>query len=359
MGRDVESIIRDLVEISVGMVTAEHKEAVVVRAAEAAEERLLDLLMPVSGTPSADEDPDGAERRARTRERLRSKLRDGELEERKVTIKTKPPASPIIEIFSKSGLEDFNVTLPNIPGTFGPMIPRGQKERETTLNEARRILQDEETSKLLDMEKVIDEAKRRVEANGMVFIDEIDKIAGRTAPTSGPDVSREGVQRDLLPIVEGAAVNTRYGVVRTDHILFIAAGAFNIAKPSDLIPEFQGRFPIRVELESLGQDDFVRILRETDSSLLKQYTALLAAEHCTVEFEDDAVREIARVACAANERAENIGARRLQTVMATLLEDVLYELPESGLKKVAFTAEQVKATLDSILADEDLARYIL
>ncbi len=359
MGRDVESIIRDLVEISVGLVKAEHKEIVNERAAVQTEERLLDLLMPGSKTSQADEDPESAERKQRTRERLRAKLRAGELEERKVTIRTTAPVSPFIEIFSRSGFEDFNVSMSNLPAALGPMAPRGQKEREATLTEARRILQDEETNKLLDMDKVVSEAKKRVESNGIVFIDEVDKIAGRTASTSGPDVSREGVQRDLLPIVEGAAVNTRYGVVRTDHILFIASGAFNISKPSDLIPEFQGRFPIRVELESLGQEEFERILVETDGSLLKQYSALLETEGCEVVFKTDAIREIARVACSANERSENIGARRLQTVMATLLEDVLFELPESGRKKVVFTADAVKSTLDKILADEDLTRYIL
>jgi ATP-dependent HslUV protease ATP-binding subunit HslU len=240
-----------------------------------------------------------------------------------------------------------------------PFMPRSKKERDVRLGEARRILLEEETENLLDREKVVDEARERAESNGIVFVDEIDKIAVKTANTSGPDVSREGVQRDLLPIVEGASVNTRYGVIKTDHVLFIAAGAFNVAKPSDLIPEFQGRFPIRVELSALGQEDFERILREPDASLIKQYTALLASEGCELSFEDEAIREIARVAFTANERSENIGARRLQTVMATLLEEVLFELPESGRKKVIFTAEDVRSSLDSILADEDLTRYIL
>jgi ATP-dependent HslUV protease ATP-binding subunit HslU len=360
MGRDVESIIRDLMEISVGMVTGEHKEKVRIRAAELVEERLVDLLMPGAPPPGPEPDPDAAQRRERTREKLRSKLRSGELDERRVTVKTSPPSSPIIEIFSKSGLEDFNVSMPGGgPGMPNPFASRSAKERDVTVREARRILEEEETENLLDREKVIDEARERAESNGIVFVDEIDKIAGKTAHTTGPDVSREGVQRDLLPIVEGAAVNTRYGVVRTDHVLFIASGAFNISKPSDLIPEFQGRFPIRVELSALGQEDFERILREPDSSLIKQYTALLQSEGCKLVFEDDAIREIARVAFSANERSENIGARRLQTVMATLLEDVMFELPESGRKEVVFTADDVKTTLDSILADEDLTRYIL
>jgi ATP-dependent HslUV protease ATP-binding subunit HslU len=360
MGRDVESIIRDLVEISVSMVTQEHKEHVMAQAAVRAEERIVDLLMPRPTTPDPEDAAEARERRQRTREKLRAKLRAGELDERKVTVQVAPPTSPIIEIFSKSGMDDFNIQMPGGgPAGANPFMPRPQKERDVTVGEARRILEEEESEKLLDRDTVVSEAKTRAESNGMVFIDEIDKIAGRTSYTTGPDVSREGVQRDLLPIVEGAGVNTRYGVVRTDHVLFIAAGAFNVAKPSDLIPEFQGRFPIRVELSALGQEDFERILLEPDSSLLKQYTALLASEGCELEFEDGAVREIARVAFAANERSENIGARRLQTVMATLLEDVLFELPESGRKRIVFAAEDVKRTLDSILADEDLTRYIL
>jgi ATP-dependent HslUV protease ATP-binding subunit HslU len=360
MGRDVESIVRDLVEISLSMVTREHKVRVMKQAAERAEDRIVDLLMPRPTTPDPEDVAEARERRERTRAKLRTKLRAGELDERKVTVQVAPPTSPIIEILSKSGMDDFNIQMPGgAPGGVNPFVPRGQKEREVTVGEARRVLEEEESEKLLDRDKVVAEAKELAESNGMVFVDEIDKIAGKTTYTTGPDVSREGVQRDLLPIVEGAAVNTRYGVVRTDHVLFVAAGAFNVAKPSDLIPEFQGRFPIRVELSPLGQEDFERILREPDSSLLKQYTALLGSEGCELGFEDGAVKEIARVAFAANERSENIGARRLQTVMATLLEEILFELPESGQARVVFTAEDVKQTLDSILADEDLTRYIL
>jgi ATP-dependent HslUV protease ATP-binding subunit HslU len=245
------------------------------------------------------------------------------------------------------------------PGTLNPFAPQKLKEREMTIRQARDHLRDEETNKLLDTEKVVEEAKQRVESGGIVFIDEIDKIAGPTSHAAGPDVSREGVQRDLLPIVEGCAVSTRYGVVRTDHVLFVAAGAFNVAKPSDLIPEFQGRFPIRVELSSLGESDFVRILTEPDNSLLKQYKALLSAEGCALEFSDDAVGEIARVAATANARSENIGARRLQTVLSALLEDVLFGLPESRQLEVRFDGKIVKEKLDRILADEDLTRYIL
>jgi len=356
MGRDVESMIRDLVEIAVGMVTAEHRERVVDQATGRVEARLVEMLMPAAS--SAPEDPEAVERRMRTREKLREKLRAGDLDARTVTIRTQDK-SPLIEIFSKSGLEDFNINMGNMPGVLGQLGSRGNREREVSIREAREILLAEETEKLLDQEKVVEEAKLRAETEGIVFIDEIDKIAATSQRAAGPDVSREGVQRDLLPIVEGSSVNTRYGVVRTDHILFIAAGAFNVSKPSDLIPEFQGRFPIRVELSSLDQDDFERILREPDNSLLKQYTELVAAEGCAVEFTDDAIAEIARVAFVANERTENIGARRLQTVMATLLEDLLFELPESHRERAVFSAAEVRGAMEGILADEDLTRYIL
>jgi ATP-dependent HslUV protease ATP-binding subunit HslU len=357
VGRDVESIIRDLVEISIGMVKAEQRELMGNRAEELAENRILDLLVP-HPAPSApgENEVDAQERRARTREKLRTKLRAGDLDERTVTIKTQPGGSPLIEIFSRGGPDEMGIQF---PGNINPFAPQKPKEREMTIRAARVVLRDEEANKLLDMEKIVDEAKRRMESSGIVFIDEIDKIAGSSSRAAGPDVSREGVQRDLLPIVEGSSVNTKYGVVRTDHVLFIAAGAFNVAKPSELIPEFQGRFPIRVELSSLGEADFVRILTEPDNSLIKQYKALLAAEECELIFEDDAVREIARVAAAANDRSENIGARRLQTVLSALLEDVLFGLPESKEKTVRLKGADVKRKLDRILADEDLTRYIL
>ncbi len=357
VGRDVESMIRDLVEIAVNMVKSDHKKRIKKEVQKRVEQRLVSLLIPpVRTTEDENQDSDTQERRERTEKKILDKLRKSELEERKVTIDTPHSATPSIEIFTKGGVEEMGL---NLPPAFNMLRPQSTKPREMTIGEARKFLREEETNKALDMEKIISEAKMLAESSGIVFIDEVDKISARSSGASGPDVSREGVQRDLLPIVEGCSVNTRYGFVKSDHILFIAAGAFNIAKPSDLIPEFQGRFPIRVELSSLAEEDFVRILQEPDNSLLKQYTALLKAEDCTATFTEDAVREIARVASLANERAENIGARRLQTVMTTLLEDVLFELPESGQSKAVFTAEEVKAKLDAVLADEDLTRYIL
>jgi len=355
VGRDVESMIRDLVEISIRMVKTEHQERVSDRIDEMVEERLIDLLMPHPSDASLDGDSTREERRKRTRDKLRTILRNGDLEDRKVTVQTQAPAGPMIEIFSRGGPDDMGIQF---PGNVNPFAPQKPKEREMTIAEAREQLRIDETNKLLDMEKVVSEARKRVETSGIVFVDEIDKIAGKSSQ-HGPDVSREGVQRDLLPIVEGCAVNTRHGVVRTDHILFIGAGAFNIAKPSELIPEFQGRFPIRVELGALGQNEFVRILIEPDNSLVKQYQALLGSESCSLSFTRNAIEEIARVAATANERSENIGARRLQTVLATLLEDILFELPESRTGRVEISGDDVRTKLDEILADEDLTRYIL
>ncbi len=354
VGRDVESIIRDLVEIAINMVKSEHQDRVKFRVEKLVEDRLIDLLMPESPAV-AGEDTEGQERRERTREKLRTKLRAGELEDSKVIVKTHPRSQPFIEIFSRGSVEEMGIQL---PGNINPFGGQAAKERDLTVRQAREQLRIEEANKLVDMEKIVEEARRRVETTGIVFIDEVDKIASSNTGM-GPDVSREGVQRDLLPIVEGSSVTTRHGVIKTDHILFIAAGAFNVAKPSDLIPEFQGRFPIRVELSSLGPGDLERILREPENSLLNQYRALCAAEGCELEFTDGAIREIARVAGEANARAENIGARRLQTVLATLLEKVLFELPESKTRRVVFSEEDVRTQLDGILADEDLTRYIL
>jgi len=354
VGRDVESMVRDLVEIAVRMIKTSHREKVAERVTQLVEDRLIDLIVPASQTPQT-EGLEAQERRERTREKIRHKLREGELEERKVTIKQQPSGTPLVEIFSRSGIEEFGF---NLPGNMNPFAPQKSKEREMTIREAREYLAGEETDKLLDMEKIYEDAKRLTESRGIIFVDEIDKIAGGSSQ-AGPDVSREGVQRDLLPIIEGSSVNTRYGPVKTDHILFIASGAFNVAKPSDLIPEFQGRFPIRVELSALGEEDFVRILTEPDNSLIKQYKALLAAEKCEIDFSEDAISEIARIAYETNSRTENIGARRLHTVMSTLLEDILFELPESKREKIVFTGEEVRGKLNRILADEDLARYIL
>jgi ATP-dependent HslUV protease ATP-binding subunit HslU len=356
VGRDVESIIRDLLEISIGLVKAEHQERVKFRVEKLVEDRLVDLLMPETPAP-VGQDVEAQERRERTREKLRTRLQAGELEDNKVTLKSQPRSLPLIEIFSRGGVEEMGFQFPGNINPFG--ASGGPKERELSVRQAREQLRIEEAGKLVDMEKIVEEAKRRVEANGIVFIDEIDKIAGGSHGGAGPDVSREGVQRDLLPIVEGSSVTTRHGVVRTDHILFVAAGAFNVAKPSDLIPEFQGRFPIRVELSALGPEDLERILKEPDNSLIKQYRALCATEGCELDFSEGAIREIARVAGEANARTENIGARRLQTVLATLLEHVLFGLPESKKRRVAFTEADVREQLDGILADEDLTRYIL
>jgi ATP-dependent HslUV protease ATP-binding subunit HslU len=389
VGRDVESMVRELVDTSISMVRSEREDDVYPDAERRAEERLLDLLLPptptqpLPATPPTGEkgegraekaplfvvsskgdvtpktveaDVEAQERRRRTREKLRQQLKDGKLEEREVEVEVQQQGFPGIEMMQPpQGMEgpDFNFTE-----WLQEMLPKKKKRRTVHLHEARRILIDEELKKLVDMDDVVNEALDRVENHGVIFIDEIDKIAGERG-TVGPDVSREGVQRDLLPIVEGSTVQTRYGYVRTDHILFIAAGAFHVSKPSDLIPELQGRFPIRVELQPLTEADFVRIMTEPENALTKQYAALCAAEGATLEFTGDGVREIARIAAKANERMENIGARRLHTVMTTLLEDVLFDLPELPNKRLVFDAPQVRDRLAKIVDDEDLRRYIL
>jgi ATP-dependent HslUV protease ATP-binding subunit HslU len=370
VGRDAESMVRDLVDSAINMVRTEREDEVYPQAESRADERLLDLLLPpppsdaapaapgfvVTPGGAASPAPADAESRARTREKLRKLLADGKLDEREVDIEVTPQSYPMFDLMqppmSMEG-QDINFTE-----MLQDMMPRRTKRRTVRVPEARRILVDEELKKLVDMDDVVNESLDRVENHGIIFIDEIDKIAGERAQT-GPDVSREGVQRDLLPIVEGSTVQTRYGFVRTDHILFIAAGAFHVSKPSDLIPELQGRFPIRVELTPLTEADFVRIMTEPENALTRQYQALVGAEGAELVFTDDAIAEIARLAFVANDRMENIGARRLHTVMSTLMEDTLFELPELPEKRIVMDAERVRGKLAAIVGNDDLRRYIL
>lgn len=359
VGRDVESIIRDLTELAVKMVKDEERVKVDVKAQELAEEKLLDHLLP-SATPAAPaQDPRSVEKerelRRSTREKLRKLLREGKLDDRVVEIETTEQKMPMVEIFSAGGVEEMDM---NIKDIFSNIFPRKSRRRKVKVPEAFELIRAEEAQKLIDMDKVVKDAVERVEQSGIVFIDEIDKIAGRQSG-QGPDVSREGVQRDLLPLVEGSTVNTKYGMVRTDHILFIASGAFHVAKPSDLIPEFQGRFPIRVELRPLGEDDFARILTEPRNSLTRQYKALLATEGVSIEYSDDAIREIAAIATAVNDRMENIGARRLHTVMEMVFDEISFDAPDLTDKEVTIDREYVRSRLSAILRDEDLSRYIL
>ena len=358
--RDVESMIRDLTDISVAMVRKEHSEAVVTQAEEQVQERLLDLLVPSDGQgPSDGEgsavDAELKKRRQRTREKMLARLEEGDFEERMIELEVSDESWPVMQIFTPMGLEEMGLNMQDL---FSGMLPKRRKTRKTAVSEARKILIQEESQKLIDMDKVVREAVDRVEQSGIIFIDEIDKVAG-SGGTSGPDVSREGVQRDLLPVVEGSTVMTKYGVVDTSHVLFIAAGAFTTSKPSDLIPELQGRFPIRVELSSLSAEDFVRILVEPENALMKQYTALLATEGVKITFTKDAVKEISRIAHEANMRTENIGARRLHTVMSKLLEDILFDLPDVRRKRITISKKRVIDTLQDIVEDEDLSRYIL
>jgi ATP-dependent HslUV protease ATP-binding subunit HslU len=355
VGRDVESIIRDLTDLAVNMVKEEEKQKVEIRAREIAEEHILDLLLP----PTQGSVPDGeavdAARLQGTRDKLKKMLREGKMDDRFVDIELSQSAMPMIEVLAPQGMEGMEFNLKEM---FSNLLPKKTKKKTVKIPEAMEILTQEEAAKLIDMDKVIGEAVRRVEQSGIVFLDEIDKIAGRES-THGPDVSREGVQRDLLPIVEGSTVNTKYGMVKTDHILFVASGAFHSTKPSDLIPEFQGRFPIRVELSSLGKEDFVRILTEPKNALLKQYAALLETEDVQLNFGADAVEEIARIAAEVNERMENIGARRLHTVLERLLDEVSFSAPEMHGKQIAIDAAYVRERLTPILKNEDLSRYIL
>ena len=360
VGRDVESIIRDLVDLSVSMVRSQKTAEVEDKAEELAEERLLDILLPPisKGDERENQINETDELKAkwnRTREKLREQLRSGQLDERTVDLDVPTESFPMMQIISPMGVEEMGM---NIQDLLGPMFPKKVKKRKMKIPDARRHLVQEESQKLIDMEEVIREAIQRVENSGIVFLDEIDKIAGEDSG-HGPDVSREGVQRDLLPVVEGTNVFTKYGMVKSDHILFIASGAFHVSKPSDLIPELQGRFPIRVELNSLTTEDFVRILTEPENALLKQYTALLSTENVKINFTKEAIGEIAKIASDVNERAENIGARRLHTILTTLLEDILFDGPNPKIKKITITDKKVRDTLKDIVEDEDLSRYIL
>ncbi|HVP90924.1 MAG TPA: ATP-dependent protease ATPase subunit HslU [Terriglobales bacterium] len=356
VGRDVESMIRDLVRMSVDMVKQEKIAEIEEKALRNVEERLLDLLLPPLRAPEAAAGEAGeTERFAETREKLRQQLRDGLLEDRPVEIEVKDKSMPPMEIFSNAGVEEIGFQIQElIPGFLGGR----SKRRKVKVREARDILLEEEERRLLDMDLVSRLAIERVEQGGIIFLDEVDKIAGRESG-HGPDVSREGVQRDLLPIIEGTTVNTRYGLVRTDHILFIGAGAFHVSKPSDLIPELQGRFPIRVELGSLGKDDFVRILTEPENALTKQVTALMATEDVRVSFTAEAVDEIAAVAEKVNAEAENIGARRLHTIMEKVMEDISFDAPDIGKTAITIDREYVQRQLKDILKDQDLRRFIL
>jgi ATP-dependent HslUV protease ATP-binding subunit HslU len=365
VGRDVESMIRDLVEIAIDMIREEKLEDVADKAELNAEERLLDLLLPPS-PPKPPEPASGggvvlegsaeiSDSQSRTREKLRQQLREGKLDERMVEIEVRERNFPSFEIISNQGVEEMDVNIKDmLPNIFG----QRSKKRKMKVNEAFEYLIQEEEQRLIDMDQVTRAAIDRVENSGIVFLDEIDKIAGRESG-HGPDVSREGVQRDILPIVEGTTVNTRYGMVRTDHILFIAAGAFHVSKPSDLIPELQGRFPIRVELQSLTMDDFLRILTEPKSSLVKQYTALLETEGVKLEFTEEALQEVTRFAFRVNEGTENIGARRLHTIMERVLDEISFDAPDRKGQQITVDGEYVRKTLNDIVKDQDLSRYIL
>jgi len=392
VGRDVESMVRDLVESAIDMVRSERESEVEELAHERVDERLLDLLLPppaptgpvpptsdkltpvdtettpphgdalgvflVSGSGSVTKetvDP-AKERYQRTRDKLKQLLLDGKLEDREVEVEVTPQSAPMFDVLASQGAPEG---MDNISDMLKEMMPKRKKKRTVKVSEARRILFEQELEKLIDLEDVTADALDRVEKLGIIFLDEIDKIAGERSKAGGPDVSREGVQRDLLPIVEGSNVQTKYGMVKTDHVLFIAAGAFHVSKPSDLIPELQGRFPIRVELKALTEQDFIRIMTEPENALTKQYAALVEAEGAKLDFSTDGIAEIARIAALVNERMENIGARRLHTVMTTLLEEYLFDLPDRGTAPISINAEAVRDRLKAIVEDEDLRKYIL
>ncbi len=359
VGRDVESMVRDLTELSVNMVKAEMTAAVEGKAEQLAEERLLDLLLPrrqrepFTSETLEEVSPDAS--RQATKEKLRSQLKAGRLDDRMIELETKSQTMPIVEIFSGQGMEEMGINLREMLST---MLPAKTKKRKVKVGEARRLLAQEEAQKLIDVDDVVAQAIHRVENSGIIFLDELDKIAGRESG-HGPDVSREGVQRDLLPIVEGSTVTTKYGMVKTDHVLFIAAGAFHVAKPSDLIPELQGRFPIRVELEPLSREHFVRILTEPKNALIRQYVELLKTEKVTLHFAPDAVEAVAEIATLVNQRAENIGARRLYTIMEKLLEEISFTAPDMPGKELTIDSEYIYTRLADVMKDEDLSRYIL
>ena len=366
VGRDVESMVRDLLELTVNMLKIREQEAVKEKGHRIAEERMLDLLLPKSGLKSTHQPEDKGESQfelvsdntgtsSSTREKLRKMLREGKMDNRYVDLDVSDRAMPVVEIFSNVGMEEMGI---NFKDMIGNLLPKSTKRRKVKVPEAMEMLSAEEAQNLVDMDKVVKLAINKVEQSGIIFLDEIDKIAGRNG-TQGPDVSREGVQRDLLPIVEGSTVMTKYGPVKTDNILFIAAGAFHTVKPSDMIPELQGRFPIRVELDALGKEEFVRILTEPKNALLLQYLALLKTEGIDVVFKDEAVEEIARIAEEVNNMTENIGARRLYTIMECLLEDILFEAPDLEAKRVIIDKTYVENKLKDIKDDEDLSRYIL
>jgi ATP-dependent HslUV protease ATP-binding subunit HslU len=392
VGRDVESMVRDLVESAIDMVRSERESEVEELAHERVDERLLDLLLPPpqavakpapaeSSAPANDRSPSTSaddalgvflvsptgtvvkdtadpaqDRYARTREKLKQLLLDGKLEDREIEVEVTPQAPAMFDVLASQG---GNEGMDNLSDMLKEMMPKRKKKRIVKVSEARRILFEQELEKLIDLEDVTADALDRVEKLGIIFLDEIDKIAGERSQHGGPDVSREGVQRDLLPIVEGSNVQTKYGMVKTDHVLFVAAGAFHVSKPSDLIPELQGRFPIRVELKALTEEDFIRIMTEPENALTKQYAALVESEGVSLEFKSEGIAEIARIAALLNERMENIGARRLHTVMTTLLEDVLFDLPDGGREAIVVDADKVRDRLKAIVEDEDLRKYIL
>lgn len=370
VGRDVESIVRELTDLGVTMVKSEKSIEVQKKAEYLTEERILDILMPpvkkkpdenanqasLGFTAAAPAETD-KEENFKTREKFRAMLLNGELDDRIIEVDISADGMPMMQVMGPMGLDDLGVNLQDL---FSSVMPKKMKKRKMTVREARVVLVQEEAHKLIDMDTVIKEAIERVQEYGIVFIDEIDKIAGPHSKSQGPDVSREGVQRDLLPIVEGSSVTTKYGMVRTEHVLFIASGAFHVSKPSDLIPELQGRFPIRVELNSLNEDDFVKILTQPENALLKQYIALLKAEKIELEFDEESIKEIAKIAAEVNEQVENIGARRLHTILSTLLEDILFNTPDKiQVKKILITKDMVQDKLKDIVKNRDLSRYIL